>query len=149
MKKFTLLALVFALALSVIPAGTGFAAQKPSCPVPTGDFLLGRTFSRSISQRITIDPSELSVFQGKLVAEGFETTCDIGKPQIPYVPMRIKIPDGFAARSIRIANCSFVKKPMPELNDYMPKIWHEQQLEDKKNQLPTGLYPENLGKFKS
>ncbi|MBP7733073.1 MAG: 6-bladed beta-propeller [Caldisericia bacterium] len=149
MKKFTLLALVFVFALSVIPAGFGLAAQKPSCPVPTGDFLLGRTFTRSISQRLTINPSSLSVFQGKLVLEGFEQTCDIGKPQIPYAPMRIQIPEGYAAQSVRIASCNFVKRPMPELNDYQPKIWQEQPLAELKNQTPTGLYPANLGNFKT
>lgn len=149
MKKFTLLALAFALALSAIPAGAGFAAQKPSCPVPTGDFLLGRSFSRSISQRLTIDPSKLTIFQGKLLAEGFEQTCDIGKPQIPYAPMRIEIPEGYSTGSVRVASCNFVKRPMPELNDYLPKTWSEKNLPEIKNQKPTGLYPENLGNFKS
>lgn len=150
MRKFTLWAIVFALSFALIPQTDSYAASMLNCPVPAGDFLLGGTTGQSVFHRIAIDPGKLSVFKGRLVLDGYDLTCDIGKPQVPFVPVRIRIPDGYTAISARISDCSFRRMPLPELDDYQPKTWgginldHFTGIETNKG----NFYPSSIGSFK-
>ncbi len=146
MKKLVFIIISFALALSLLPAVQ--ARQSISCPVSAGKFQLGRTNETSIFKAYTIDPKQLITFRGRLLCEGYETTCDEGKPQIPFVTVRIPIPKGYRGTDVRISEASYEKTWLPQLDPYMPKTWSIPKLESAEKGEQKGKYPETIGDFK-
>ncbi len=146
MKKFALVIISVALVLSLLPAVQ--ARQTVSCPVSTGRFQLGRTNETSIFRTFSINTSQLVTFRGRLLCEGFETTCDEGKPQIPFVTMRVPIPKGYRGTDVRISEASYEKTWLPQLDPYMPKTWSIPKLKSADNGELKGKYPETAGDFK-
>lgn len=146
MKKLSLVILSLALCLSLLP--TVQAKQPVSCPVSAGRFLLGRTNETSIFKTYTINPKELTTFRGRLLCEGYDTTCDEGKPQIPFVTVRIPIPKGYRGTDVRISEASYEKTWLPQLEPYMPKTWSIPKLETGSNGEFKGKYPETIGDYR-
>jgi hypothetical protein len=148
MKRLALSILAFLMVVSLLPAV--WAAQENNCPVPLGSFSFGQPSWGSVRHTVTVDPEKLVVFRNRLILDGFDVTCEPGKPQLPFAPVRLPIPAGFRAMQVKLVSSSFVKKPIPELEPYTPKVWMENLVDksEKKVETKTGFYPQGLGNFK-